>query len=160
MEKNTGARELPPLKVGTDVVIQSQDRKKRWNKFGRIVEVLPHRQYRVKLSQSGRVTLQNRRFIREYTNITAPAITPYIILSQDILPSQDIPPSQADTTQLETARSTSTASPSENTPPATIQQQPSAKELNASADTFTPRVPRVPRALKNLEEFLTAGKKW
>ena len=35
-----------------------------WNKTGRIVEVLPHRQYRIRVDGSGRTTLRNRRFLK------------------------------------------------------------------------------------------------
>ena len=38
---------------------------KRWDKTGKVVEKLPHRQYRVKLDGSGHVTLRNRKFLRK-----------------------------------------------------------------------------------------------
>ena len=58
---NTKAHPLPQLAVQTAVLIQSG---RRWNRTGRIVEVLPNRQYRVRVDGSGRVTLGNRRFLR------------------------------------------------------------------------------------------------
>ena len=43
---NAAARELPPLAVGTPVIIQSKNATKRvWEKAGHIVETLNHRQY-------------------------------------------------------------------------------------------------------------------
>ena len=64
---NIGTRELRNLDVGTNVVIQSRQGRRRWNKTGRIVECLPHRQYRVKVNGSGRITFQNRKFLRPDT---------------------------------------------------------------------------------------------
>jgi histone H3/H4 len=70
---NKSARELGELSVGTNVVVQSRDqRKKKWVKSGKIVEVLDNRQYRIRMDGSGRVTLQNRRFIKECHPITPP----------------------------------------------------------------------------------------
>ena len=62
------AHELTPITLGTNVVVQGKD--KKWDRTGRIVEVLPNRQYRIRMFHSGRVTLCNCRFIREYTAIT------------------------------------------------------------------------------------------
>ena len=62
------AHELTPITVGTNVVVQGKD--KKWDRTGRIVEVLPNRQYHIRMFHSGRVTLHNRRFLREYTAIT------------------------------------------------------------------------------------------
>ena len=51
---NKSAKELPPLPIGTNVVIQNRfQNNKKWEKAGTIVEILPHRQYRVKLEGSG-----------------------------------------------------------------------------------------------------------
>ena len=55
------AHPLPQLATKTLVRIQSDG---KWNKTGRIVEVLPNRQYRIKVDGSGRVTLRNRRFLK------------------------------------------------------------------------------------------------
>ena len=60
---NCRAKELPPLPVGIDVVLQGSD--KKWSRTDRIVEALPNRQYRVRMFGSGRVTLRNRRFLRK-----------------------------------------------------------------------------------------------
>ena len=54
------------LSIGTEVFIQEKNY--RWNKQGTIVECLPYCQYRIKVNGSGRLTLQNRRFIRPFTN--------------------------------------------------------------------------------------------
>ena len=64
---NKTAHDLQPLPVGSKVLVQNRGsyRKGKWDRSGKIMEVLPNRQYHVKLDGSGRVTLQNRRFIRE-----------------------------------------------------------------------------------------------
>ena len=57
---------LEPLEVGQVVQVQNQYGAKpgKWYNTGIIAEVLPHRQYRVMMDGSRRVTLRNRRFIR------------------------------------------------------------------------------------------------
>ena len=63
---NQRPRNLPTLTVGTYVAIQDQrlaNQFRKWNRTGTIVEVLPFRQYRIKMSGSGRLCLRNRRFL-------------------------------------------------------------------------------------------------
>ena len=51
---NKSAKELPPLPIGTNVVIQIHfHNNKKWEKARTIVEVFPHCQYRAKLEGSG-----------------------------------------------------------------------------------------------------------
>ena len=71
---NATARELPPLSVGDKVRVQNQTtvRKNKWDKTGIITEVLPNRQYWVKIDGSGRCTLRNRRFLRKIGEIQDP----------------------------------------------------------------------------------------
>ena len=61
-------RPLPSLRIGGYCFIQNQtgNHPRRFDKSGRIVEVLQHDQYRVRLDGSGRITLRNRRFLRKY----------------------------------------------------------------------------------------------
>ena len=54
-------RELPPLPIGTFVLIQGKD--KKWKKQGKVIEVLDRRQYRVCLFGSGRITLWNQLYL-------------------------------------------------------------------------------------------------
>ena len=62
-------RALAPLQVGQVVLIQNQsgNNPRRWQKSGRVVEVLPFDQYRVKLDGTGRSSLRNRKFLRPIT---------------------------------------------------------------------------------------------
>ena len=58
---------LRPLKVGDAVRIQNQigNHPKKWSSTGKVVEVRPHRQYKVMKDGSRRVTLRNRKFLRK-----------------------------------------------------------------------------------------------
>ena len=61
------AHTLKPLEVGSVVQVQNQRGKDplRWDKSGVIVETLGNQQYTVRMDGSGRVTLRNRRFLRQ-----------------------------------------------------------------------------------------------
>ena len=62
---NRGTRELRPLQVGQTVAVQDQQRgSKRWNRAGEVVDVLPHRQYKVHLHDTGTTLVRNRRFLK------------------------------------------------------------------------------------------------
>ena len=62
------ARDLPPLSLGDAVLVQNQlgNNPRRWEKRGVVVEVLPHRQYKVMMDGSRRISLRNRKFLRSY----------------------------------------------------------------------------------------------
>ena len=61
---NRNAHCLSPLLVGDEVMIQDQTNKK-WDRSGVVVEVLPNRQYNVRMVGSGRISLRNRRFLKK-----------------------------------------------------------------------------------------------
>ena len=52
------ARDLPPLSLGDAVLVQNQlgNNPRRWEKRGVVVEVLPHRQYKVMMDGSRRIS--------------------------------------------------------------------------------------------------------
>ena len=79
-----GSHNLTPLKVGTQVRIQSG---RRWSKSGRVVESHPNRQYTVRVDGSGRVTLRNRRFLRPDPS-KPDSVTPMVV---DPLLNQQVP---------------------------------------------------------------------
>ena len=60
-------RELKPLSCGDTVCVQNQhgNHPLRWNATGTVVDCLPHRQYKVLVDGSRRITLRNRRFLRQ-----------------------------------------------------------------------------------------------
>ena len=68
---NSKAHSLSPLSVGDMVVLQNHVNK-RWDRMGFVVEVLPYRQYNIRLEGSGRVTLRNRRFLKKVSPIISP----------------------------------------------------------------------------------------
>ena len=61
-------RILPPLKVGDTVRIQNQTGQfpTKWDKTGIVVEVRQFDQYIIRVDGSGRMTLRNRKFLRQY----------------------------------------------------------------------------------------------
>ena len=95
--------------IGDSVSIQNQTGPLKWMNTGTIVETLPHRQYRVLVDGSRRVTLRNRRFLRKIKPLaremhlpdcTTPPACPTILdttprkLPQDVQlsPSLSLPP--------------------------------------------------------------------
>ncbi|MPC59953.1 Polyprotein P3 [Portunus trituberculatus] len=60
---NSTPRQFPPLAPSTCVRVQNQA-SNEWDHTGLVMQVLPHRQYTVKLDGSGCVSLRNRRDLR------------------------------------------------------------------------------------------------
>jgi len=62
-------RELQPLDIGDHVYVQNLvgNNPRRWERTGIVIEILPHKQYRIKLDGTGRVTLRNRKGLRKFT---------------------------------------------------------------------------------------------
>ena len=61
---NQHSKTLPPLHIGDSVTIQNPVNR-RWDTSGKVVEILPDRQYRIQVNGSRRITLRNRRFLRK-----------------------------------------------------------------------------------------------
>ena len=76
---NKHSKVLKPLKVQTSVAIQEHG---KWKKTGRIVETLPNSQYNVRVDGSGRLTLRNRKFLREIPEPSKSTQPAPIIISQ------------------------------------------------------------------------------
>lgn len=68
-------KRLAPLAVGDHVRIQNQagQHPLKWDKTGTVIEVRQFDQYVVKVDGSGRVTLRNRKFLRNYVPIQIPS---------------------------------------------------------------------------------------
>ena len=66
---------LPPLSIGDSVLIQNQsgNHPTRWEKSGRVIEVLPNRQYHVKVDGSNQITLHNHCFLWRISPVALPA---------------------------------------------------------------------------------------
>ena len=67
---NAHARTLPPLLPGMKVFIQNQtgSHPTKWDKSGIVLEAQGNDQYLVKVDGTGRLTLRNRRVLRQYTD--------------------------------------------------------------------------------------------
>ena len=70
--KHEKRRNLSELQIGDIVAVQNKTGKNptRWDKTGHIVEILPHRQYKIRIDGSRRVTLRNRAFIKKIVEST------------------------------------------------------------------------------------------
>jgi hypothetical protein len=88
-------KRLPPLKVGDHARIQNQTgpHPTKWDKTGVIVEVRQFDQYVVRVDGSGRVTMRNRKFLRQYVpvGILPPRHTIMDDLRHVTTPSADTP---------------------------------------------------------------------
>jgi len=65
---------LPPLRFGDHVRIQNQTgpHPTKWDKTGVVIEVRQFDQYNVRIDGSGRVTLRNCKFLRQYVPVQTP----------------------------------------------------------------------------------------
>ena len=103
---------------------------------------------------SGRITLQNRRFIREYTTIQPP--------SNHIIPSGPIIKAHSESMiqhSMQNPISNQTQEQvSNNTPPAE-QTQIESETPTSNNDLPLNSVRKIPRALRNLEDFNKPGLK-
>ena len=89
---NRHTREMPVLNIGQDVSIQETDQKKRWLRFGTVVD-RDNRKYTIKVHGSGRVISRNRRFLKP---ISIPDTTTDIIVSTTEVPENvDVDNAQA-----------------------------------------------------------------
>ena len=77
-------RRLPPLKVGNLVRIQNQTgpHPNKWDKTGTIIEVRQFNQYVIRVDGSGRITLRNRKFLRQYLPVKTPI--PKLSITEDL----------------------------------------------------------------------------
>ncbi len=68
-------RELKPLDIGNHVYVQNLvgNNPLRWERTGVVIEVLPFKQYKVKLDGTGRVTLRNRKHLRKFLSFFKPS---------------------------------------------------------------------------------------
>ena len=64
---------------------------RRWNTTGKIITSLPDRQYRIRVNESGRITLRNRRFLRKCKLKPAPTPIPSATLGPTIQSSNTTP---------------------------------------------------------------------
>ena len=72
---NRHTHNLCPLQTGDTVTIQNP-LNHRWNTTGKIISVLPERQYKIRVDGSRRITLRNRRFLKKCKLKPAPTPIP------------------------------------------------------------------------------------
>ena len=103
---NTHAHYLPEIHVGSSVALQNPQTK-LWDIYGTVTEIGPHRRYYVR-TQSGRVLVRNRRFLRRRVPITTlPATStdgPYQDEQMIVTPQQDSVPRRSSRTHKPTQR--------------------------------------------------------
>ena len=134
---NATAHPIAPLATQTPVMIQT---KGKWNKSGRIVEVLPHRQYRVRVDGSGRVTLRNRRFLKPMAENRSPTVSPF--------PSGPSPPTHPVMPLSPSSPPTATHTPA-------AVQQPSPQHTDTQPPIHMPA--RLPKAVRELGDYNAPG---
>ena len=154
---NTTAHPLAPLAVQTSVMIQT---KGKWDRSGRVVEVLPHRQYRIRVDGSGRVTLRNRRFLRPVAENSTRTAT-----ASPFPSGPATPPSCPATTPSSPTTSPSSPTASIPLPPGPAQPATSHQPLPQYISDTQPalhapptRVPaRLPKAIRELGDHNAPG---
>ena len=69
VESTRSHSKLPKLSIGNRVFVQNQNgtHPTKWDRFGVIVECNNHDQYLVKMDGTGRLSLRNRKFLRQYS---------------------------------------------------------------------------------------------
>ena len=82
LEYDRHTHNLRQLQLGDRVVLQDL-KSKRWTRSGVVVEILPHRQYHIRMDGSGRVTLRNRRFLKRVTKGSPQIIPSAVLLNPD-----------------------------------------------------------------------------
>ncbi len=90
---NSKAHALPPLRTGDTCFVQngSGNYPKRWDKSGTITEVLDFDRYCVKIDGSGRATIRNRKFLRQYIPVSSTIKTSLASSSPSVDPSSAHP---------------------------------------------------------------------
>ena len=152
---NRGVKALPILKIGTDVLIQDVDNRKRWTKFGTIVQ-RSGRKYTIKVHGSGRIITRNRRFLKVATR-TASSSSPAIFTE---LP--DVRTSVQDYHTVPDQDNTVPDHPT-NTDPEPASPSPQEGEIRTEEDstpaTCSDAITKLPRMLKGLYPHNKAGLK-
>ena len=118
------------------------------------MEVLPFRQYRVRMHHSGRVSLQNRRFLKICYTPLLPKLIPGQEVDQTAL--QQTPPNSGQELDQTVLQQTPPNLAESRVPTPTPSQSPTNPRIQGSNE---PQVRRVPPALKNLQAYNQPGLK-
>ena len=141
MRYNANASSLTPLDIGDSVAVQNKQ--KRWDKLGQVVEVLPDRQYLIKVDGSGRVTKRNRKFLRK--------IHPCLRKGHVFIPS----PLDANAKESEPTQQESPEILMPNTPRRVsfADNSPLVTPRTSESSTLSDQTKQIPLALKRLADF-------
>ena len=143
---NSHVRQLPQLNTGDKVFIQNQNgpHPTKWDRSGVVLENLGHDQYRVKVHGSGRVTIRNRRFLRQFT-LPSTSVTqhydrsPMITEDQVSFAPETMPYASAPDTLLESSVDQPSVSPSPSlTPLASAESSADQQPLVSPSPPITP----------------------
>ena len=159
---NAHARNLPPLHPGAEVLVQSKGKKKKWDKSGRIVEALPHQQYRIRMYPTGRVSLQNRRYIRPTVKQPPPNIVPSRELPKVLGDSNvnlPVTPQHSDTIPPTPNEIVPTQRPSPTPPSPTPNLSPpsNSQPISTPSSSLPARPSKIPLALRKLQTYNKPG---
>ena len=146
---NMTSHNLAPLTIGTAVPVQNQrgNYPKRWERTGQIVDILPNRQYNIRMDGSGRITLRNRRFLKP--TITQALPNPY--------PSAETKPNAINHKQPVTHPTPIMSQPSIAEPQPNIEiPQPDIPE-DIDQLVNPPRRHKLPLALRRLTNYNKPG---
>ena len=143
LEYDKHTRDLPQLQLGDYVVVQDMQ-SKRWTRFGIVVEILPHRQYHIRMDGSGRVTLRNRRFLKKVIKCSPQVIPSALPLNPNA--QSYTPPQQSGSTPPQQSGSPDIQGTYIHTP-------------QAEAPTPVTPIQRIPRALARLQNRNNPGRK-
>ena len=147
---NGSAHTLKPLSVQEAVRVQNRG---KWDKTGKIVDVLPHRQYSVKMDGSGRLTIRNRRFLKEVSD----GKKRKFVLPSATLPSKDhsatLPNATLPSDDHMEANSTPPNSPTREP----VDDEPPEMTDDGNEPINEPTTCKLPKALRELETYNKEG---
>ena len=142
---NFGTRQLRPLSINQKVLIQDQlHAKKRWNRTGVVIQCLPHRQYKLRLCDTGNITVRNRRFLKPISMTTS-----YRGRYLGPITGPDIPQNLAEPSAV-----------GERSAPQSLTHPTESQATASQQQVEVPRAPRkLPLMMRRLRPFNAAGMK-
>ena len=157
---NKSAHCLPVIPLGSHVAIHGPNNKfRRWVKTGVVVDILPNRQYCVKVQGSGRITTRNRRFLKTIPAKSKEILTP-------LIPPSNMVDNSSTSVMVESNNGASHHIPQPQAVPSTQAPPPKGNEAtnNMSVENEVPAAPadggekkKIPQALKCLQTFNKPG---
>ena len=129
---------LKPLSIGTTVLIQNTSNNlqhlKKWDKSSTVVEVLPDRQYHVRIDGSSKITLRNRCHLGQIASSI-----PTLIPTASPNPTNDTRPHQA-TNNPEVSHNITPDSQQQYEPPTIVNDTTTTQPKPAQTHTTLKRL--------------------